>query len=438
MVFKKLLFFCLLALASQVSSANFAYASSFSGVYSGEYQITMRAAPTGAILGKGVKKASWQWDFDSGTAQISGTTLSVGFNYAIHDLYNADPEGETLYFDDNGDGTYTVHYSLQIYHPGLGNPMASTSTTFRITEVNYGLEIVTIDAEQGELDGIPGTQIPGVFPLTIEPDMRGIAVQEGVDNNGDGLTDKQALALGLDPSTSDTDKDGIDDRDELGADINNPLDTDKDGLIDALEYGDSARSPHLGTGLSLISADSLSLSVNPSWKLSAIAAGNMRKEVDNITDNKDIANTDSTLGDPGLNYDLGNISFTLSQVAEAEVLGAVKVRLTLSRPLPDKLLVYSIEPRGGSENYSLMPTSSWSIIDSNTLEISVMDGGDRDIDGEQNQRLSLSIAITGNNIGDVKRTEHHGITGGSLGSTLILLLLPLLYRVYHRRSQIVS
>jgi|GEM_PF-1185372 len=56
-----------------------------------------------------------------------------------------------------------------------------------------------------------------------------------VDSDGDGILDRDEIALGLDPQNDDTDGDGINDGQEVGPDINNPIDTDGDGIIDALE-----------------------------------------------------------------------------------------------------------------------------------------------------------------------------------------------------------
>ena len=328
------LFFAALFIISTPSLAT--SASELSGIYSGSYNITMRAAPTGAILGTGVKKAEWVWDFDNQTAVIAGTTLSVGFNYALHDIDNADAELDTLYFDNNGDGTYRLYYAFQIYHPGLGNPMANTSTTFRITEVNNQLQIEAIDAEQGPLDNIIGTQIVGVFPLTIEPDLHGFAYKDGVDSNNDGITDKQAIALGLDPNSDDNDHDGILDHIEIGENVDNPLDSDNDGIINALEYGDNANHAHTGQGLRLISDDFVTLQADPTWSFSAIKSGNMHHQVDNLDSIEDIINTDSTLGDPGLDYNLGNISFTLKPNSNDTTSEHSKITLTFSTELPKK------------------------------------------------------------------------------------------------------
>ena len=58
-----------------------------------------------------------------------------------------------------------------------------------------------------------------------------------VDSDGDGLTDIEEQDLGTDPSKTDTDDDGLDDRAEINQHQSNPLraDTDGDGLSDSEE-----------------------------------------------------------------------------------------------------------------------------------------------------------------------------------------------------------
>jgi MYXO-CTERM domain-containing protein len=74
------------------------------------------------------------------------------------------------------------------------------------------------------------------FNLTVE-------VEDGLDSDGDGLTDAEERTLGTNPFDADTDDDGILDGEEVveGADgfITNPLlaDTDGDGLTDGQETG---------------------------------------------------------------------------------------------------------------------------------------------------------------------------------------------------------
>lgn len=55
------------------------------------------------------------------------------------------------------------------------------------------------------------------------------------DDDNDGLLGGQEAVLGTDPNDPDTDGDGIEDGEEVGPDIDNPLDEDGDGIIDALD-----------------------------------------------------------------------------------------------------------------------------------------------------------------------------------------------------------
>ncbi len=58
------------------------------------------------------------------------------------------------------------------------------------------------------------------------------------DSDGDGLTDTEEATLGTDPENTDSDGDTVNDGDEVGGDVSNPLDTDGDGIINALDGDD--------------------------------------------------------------------------------------------------------------------------------------------------------------------------------------------------------
>lgn len=59
------------------------------------------------------------------------------------------------------------------------------------------------------------------------------------DSNNDGLTDEQAKKLGLDPSKTDTDGDGVFDIDEINITKTDPLKADTDG--DGVKDGEAIR-----------------------------------------------------------------------------------------------------------------------------------------------------------------------------------------------------
>ncbi|UXI03018.1 GlyGly-CTERM sorting domain-containing protein [Photobacterium sp. TY1-4] len=387
------------------------------GIFEGEYQLTMRAAPTGSVLGVGVERAKWRWDFNTDQAQISGTTLSVGFNYALHDPNNADPEADILLFDRNQDGTITLHYALQIYHPGLGSPMANTSTTFQVTRNNAGLQLTTIDRETaGGADGIPGTQIPNVFPLTVEPDLNGHLFELGKDTDQDGLDDAQEDQLNLDPFNPDTDRDGIPDRTEVGPMLTAPLDTDQDSVIDALEYGDNANNAALASGLKTENQQGLTLAASSGLSLSQITLASMKQAIDNQHNSDDFPQRDSTLGHPGIDYQWGSIGFNVT--LDTGTLSGHTVRLRFSETLPESLLVYGYNTQAQYQ-YELLPEGVWHQSDAHTLSLQLSpDPGWIAFDPET-QSYRLTLALAENNLGNVNVDD----SGGSLTPWLLPILL---------------
>lgn len=397
------------------------------GVYTGDYQITVRAHPTGNVLGYGVRSVPWTWDFDKKEVVITGTTLSVGFNYAFHDIDNADPDNDIINFVDNTDGTYTIFPQFQIYKPDLGNPRANTTITFEIIKTDNNLEINTIDAEDGVLDGILGTQIPGVFPLTIEPAPMGTARLVGADSNNDGISDEDAIRLGLDPLKLDSDGDGINDIDEIG-DINNPKDSDGDGIIDALEAGDLAFSSNSIEDIKLLNDSTISISVEESMNLQNVSVESMQEEIPDNTGIEDLIEDDLTLGEPGLEYSLGNLTFTT--VLNDSSKDSTTVTLKLSSSLPEKLLIYMKEYE--SQVYSLLDSNKWEKVDDNTIKITISDLDDKDLDGLKNNEIKTSLAIAQNTLGQIERKDESA--GGSIYSLLLLLSLIFLQKKFMKRK----
>ena len=68
-------------------------------------------------------------------------------------------------------------------------------------------------------------------------DTNATAIEVIYDQDNDGISDEDEIALGLDPTSNDSDKDGIPDGTEVG-DANNPNDSDSDGVIDAIDPDD--------------------------------------------------------------------------------------------------------------------------------------------------------------------------------------------------------
>ncbi len=65
--------------------------------------------------------------------------------------------------------------------------------------------------------------------------LGGYCLEPLADSDSDGLLNEIEAALGTDPTKADTDGDGTNDGDEIGANVQSPLDADADGHVDAVE-----------------------------------------------------------------------------------------------------------------------------------------------------------------------------------------------------------
>jgi hypothetical protein len=172
----------------------------------------------------------------------------------------------------------------------------------------------------------------------------------GVDSNDDGISDADAVALGLDPNDPDGDTDGDGDSDvlEVGGDVNSPRDSDGDGVIDALEPGLSATDASVASGLTLSSGDTMSITTAAGEMLSAVSAAA------------------ATGGPAGINFPFGSISYTTS----SPVGGSVTVRMAFSADLPVPLGLYKEDDGVFSE----LPADIWTLVDPATVDITLTDG----------------------------------------------------------------
>ena len=109
-----------------------------------------------------------------------------------------------------------------------------------------------------------------------------------VDQDGDAISDEDERSLGTDPSNTDSDGDGVADNEELGVDLINPIDTDNDGIINALDEDDdndgipSADEAQLGSNP--LSADSDGDGTNDGDELGADKANPADSDNDGIID----------------------------------------------------------------------------------------------------------------------------------------------------------
>ncbi len=151
---------------------------------------------------------------------INGLILAAGMTDRLP-LGVIDPDIDS----DNDTHTYTVSATTLGSAHFEGSILSYTATTPGSEKV-----LLTVTDSSGLQDSYE-------LPITVNPLLT-------PDIDGDGVSDDQARAVGLDPITAggDTDRDGIPDRHEIG-DPATSTDSDSDGVIDALEVGEAAHSP---------------------------------------------------------------------------------------------------------------------------------------------------------------------------------------------------
>ena len=114
----------------------------------------------------------------------------------------------------------------------------------------------TVNGEQTEPQAQttePEQDTAGTDSTTQQPEAT--ASSEFIDQDNDAISDDDERRLGTDPTSNDSDKDGLKDNEELGADLESPTDTDKDGIIDALDDDDDNDS--------LPTSEEIALGTNP-------------------------------------------------------------------------------------------------------------------------------------------------------------------------------
>jgi gliding motility-associated-like protein/uncharacterized repeat protein (TIGR01451 family) len=96
--------------------------------------------------------------------------------------------------------------------------------------------IVDFENKEGGLYQFTYTTIGAEAPCINESAVITISVSDcDEDTDLDGLFDGPEADLGTNPNNPDSDGDGLNDSEEVGDDIENPLDEDGDGIIDALD-----------------------------------------------------------------------------------------------------------------------------------------------------------------------------------------------------------
>ena len=105
---------------------------------------------------------------------------------------------------------------------------------------DYAEKIYGTDPENADTDGDGLSDYNEIYktgtnPMKYDTDEDGVNDADS-DNDKDGLTNSEELALGTDPNSADTDGDGLSDYDEINKHNTDPLKTDSDG--DTLNDGD--------------------------------------------------------------------------------------------------------------------------------------------------------------------------------------------------------
>ena len=101
--------------------------------------------------------------------------------------------------------------------------LEANQLTYTPTAGFVGMDIIQMIVSDGDLFSEPASLS---FLVQTNPNT--------VDSDGDGISDVDEEALGLDPNSADSDGDGQSDREELG-NMDEPRDVDEDGIIDALD-----------------------------------------------------------------------------------------------------------------------------------------------------------------------------------------------------------
>ena len=231
--------------------------------------------------------------------------------------------------------------------------------------------------------GTPQLSTTVTIPLTVNTTGE-------VDSNNDGVTDAQAIALGLDPNAvgGDTDGDGIPDANEIG-DPDNATDTDGDGVIDALEAGATAADASTANGVPLDNGDTVEI----------IATG---QTLSNVSTGPD------TGAPAGISFPFGTVSYTTTSA----VGGSVTVRMIFSADLPSTMALYKVD---NTNAYTELSTSVWTKVNATTVDVTLTDGDPAtDLDGIADGSIDDPLAVA-----SVPTTSTSSGGGGGGGCSLL-------------------
>ncbi|MEA2079464.1 MAG: choice-of-anchor U domain-containing protein, partial [Pseudomonadota bacterium] len=268
----------------------------------------------------------------------------------------------------SSDGSATAGSDYRATAGTLGFADGVTSQSFNVAILDDTLfeGDETFNLSLSNVSGGAGLGLPEAASVTITDDDP----PPLLDSNRDGLSDADAIALGLDPHDpdGDTDNDAMSDVLEVGADVNNPPDGDVDGVIDALEPGTDAADAMIASGLPLDGGGTVAITTAAGETLSRVSVAA------------------ATGGPAGINFPFGAVSYTTS----AAVGGSVPVQLEFSADLPANLAIYKVDHAGV---YTELATSLWTRVSPRRVDLTLTDGDPlTDLDGVVNASIEDPVA----------------------------------------------
>jgi len=239
--------------------------------------------------------------------------------------------------------------------------IGSASATVTVSGTNQtkaGVNGVFVDLD---LDGIPDNWEMAVFGslliATSTPPVPPALLSTISDFDADGLNDLVEWQLGTNPKAKNTNPASVSTDSWSVIFSNNPSDTDSDGVIDALEDAGSATLNWKVTGLPV------SVNSNVKYSIETIAG----KPLDEV--HVDVVGAGAPAN---IIPSFGVLSYKVHTSGNNN-----RVRITTSVPFGSSAQFYKVNAAGV---YSLIPLSSYTIVNASTVDFLLSDGGQLDID----------------------------------------------------------